>query len=93
MNEEDLIKPVVTPDYTAVCDYLTFAGGTLPEALRKLADWVEQNSVDSDGGTFEEYCVEHIQAAYCDDMRGTEFRLSIQGDWEGETTIKELKEN
>ena len=90
MNEE--VKVIVEPDYVAVCDFLTFTGGTLPTALRKLADYVEQNSAEN-GGFIEEYCVEFIQVAHCDAVCDEVFRVSMHGDWEGETTIKELKEN
>lgn len=72
----------VKPDFTSVCEYVTFEGSTISEALRKAADWLDAS------GLGESESVDPISVNY-DDENGV-YRLGFCGHYESGATLNSL---
>ncbi len=84
MNTKLKDTPIV-PDFVSVVELVTFHANTIPQALREMALWLEQNELSESD---EISCIEVSQ-----DNHGDGFRASVTGITRNGVTIKELLGN
>jgi len=73
----------IKPDFVSVVELVTFRADTIPQALREMAEWLDQNGLSNS----DEISV--IEVAR-DSIRG--FRAGVTGFTKNGITIKQLIE-